>query len=321
MNREILISVEQVSRYYGDYCAVNNVSFTVERGEVLGFLGPNGAGKTTTMQIISGVLTASMGTVTIGGFDIIDAPKKAKAHLGYLPEQPPLYIDLTVDEYLNYASRLRGISKSNISAAVENSKRRCGLENSGKRLIGNLSKGFQQRVGIAQAIIHTPSVVILDEPTEGLDPNQIREIRDLIRELGNDHSVILSTHILPEAQTVCDRVLIIHEGQLVLDEHVDRLPKDKHKHFLRVAFKRSPSPETIKAIPGMDNVEQIDDQRFRIGINPDSQALDLLTQQSANSCWGLYEMIPDTDSLEETFVRLTRGERQNTLQKNTEVNQ
>ena len=320
MNREILISVEQVSRYYGDYCAVNNVSFTVERGEVLGFLGPNGAGKSTMMQIISGVLTASTGTVSIAGFDIIDAPRKAKAHLGFLPEQPPLYIDLTVDEYLHYAARLRGMSKANIPAAIEHSKRRCGLETSGKRLIRNLSKGFQQRVGIAQAIIHAPAVVILDEPTEGLDPNQIREIRDLIRELGNDHGVILSTHILPEAQTVCDRVLIIHEGRLVLDERLDKLHKDKHKNSVRIAFKRPPSIETIQTIAGMDNVEQIDNQRFRVSFNPDTQAIDKLTQQSAHSCWGLFEMIPDTNTLEETFVRLTRGERQETLQKNNEVN-
>ena len=320
MNREILISVEQVSRYYGNYCAVNNVSFTVERGEVLGFLGPNGAGKSTTMQIISGVLTASAGTVSIAGFDIIDAPMKAKAHLGFLPEQPPLYIDLSVDEYLHYAARLRGVNKANISAAIENSKRRCGLETVGKRLIRNLSKGFQQRVGVAQAIIHTPAVVILDEPTEGLDPNQIREIRDLIKELGNDHSVILSTHILSEAQTICDRVLIIHEGRLVLDERLDRLREDKHKNFIRVAFKRPPSIETMRAIAGIDSAEKIDGQRFRISFHPGSQALDALTQQSANSCWGLFEMIPDTNTLEETFVRLTRGEEQETLQKSNEVN-
>jgi ABC-2 type transport system ATP-binding protein len=308
MDREILISVNAVSRYYGNHCAVNNVSFTVERGEVLGFLGPNGAGKSTTMQIISGVMTASSGSVSIAGLDIIDHPKAAKTQIGFLPEQPPLYSDLTVDEYLRYAAQLRGLGRAAAARAADQSKRRCGLENTGRRLIGNLSKGFRQRVGIAQAIIHAPAVIILDEPTAGLDPIQIREIRQLIKELGTEHSVILSTHILPEVQTVCNRVLIIHEGRLVLDKKLDNIQPEGQKQKMLISFKRSPSAGALAAIAGIDGVEQLDPQRFRISFNPDADALDALMQRASSSCWGLCAMVPETDSLEETFMRLTSAE-------------
>ena len=309
---DTLISVNELYRYYDDYCAVNDVSFSIERGEVLGFLGPNGAGKSTTMQILSGVLTPSAGTVNIAGIDIIDNPRDAKRHLGFLPELPPLYIDLTVDEYLLYAARLRGVKKADLGKAMDNCKQRCGLDKTGKRLIKNLSKGYQQRVGIAQAIIHSPAVIILDEPTSGLDPIQIREIRDLIRELGNDHSVILSTHILPEVQTVCNRVLIIHQGRLVFDQKLEKLNDDEQNKFIRVAFRQPPSIDTISAIEGIKQVEKINEQRFLIEIDSGSDALDTITQRSVNSCWGLFEMVPQTDSLEEIFVHLTSGELENT---------
>lgn len=212
MNTETLISVEGLSRYYDDYCAVHEISFDVSRGEVLGFLGPNGAGKSSTMKMICGVLAISDGAVTIAGNDVTNNPGEAKQHIGFLPETPPLYHDLSVDEYLLYCARLRRVANSENRNALDNCKERCGLRNSGKRLIGNLSKGYQQRVGIAQAIIHSPAVVILDEPTSGLDPNQIIEIRQLINELGHDHSVLLSTHILSEVQSTCNRVLIINKG-------------------------------------------------------------------------------------------------------------
>ena len=308
MDRENLISVNAVYRYYGDHCAVNNVSFNVERGEVLGFLGPNGAGKSTTMQIISGVMTASSGSVTIAGFDIIENPRPAKKQIGFLPEQPPLYPDLTVDEYLRYAAQLRGLDRNAAALAAHQSKQRCGLENSGRRLIGNLSKGYQQRVGIAQAIIHTPAVIVLDEPTAGLDPIQIREIRQLIKELGADHSVILSTHILPEVQAVCNRVLIIHEGRLVLDKKLDSMRLGGQMQKMEITFKRPPSTGALAAIAGMDSVEQLDPTRFLIRFAGDADTLDILVQRASGSCWGLCAMVPETDSLEETFVRLTSTE-------------
>jgi ABC-2 type transport system ATP-binding protein len=307
MSNEILISVNEVYRYYGNYCAVNNASFTVKRGEVLGFLGLNGAGKSTTMQIISGVLCPSSGSVSIAGFDILDVPRQAKSQLGFLPEQPPLYHDLTVDEYLDYAARLRGISRTNIRTAIEKSKQRCGLDMVGNRLINNLSKGYQQRVGIAQAILHSPAVIILDEPTNGLDPVQIKEIRELIKELGQDHSVILSTHILPEVQTICDRVLIIHEGQLVLDRQLENINSGKQNYFITVAFNQAPSQVTFNTIEGIKNIEQISDQRFRFELHPGSAAIDHIVRNSARSGWGLFEIIPETGSLEETFMHLTSG--------------
>jgi ABC-2 type transport system ATP-binding protein len=308
VNREILISVDHVSRYYGDDCAVNDVSFSVHRGEVLGFLGPNGAGKSTTMQMICGVLSASAGHIKVAGHDMLESPRAAKQHIGFLPEQPPLYQDLNVDEYLYYAARLRGIKKAELKKAVAYSKQRCGLEETGKRLIKNLSKGFQQRVGIAQAIIHSPAVVIMDEPTSGLDPNQILEIRELIRELGKDHSVILSTHILPEVQSVCDRVLIINQGNLVLDESLDKLQRDHQITPLKIALRQPPPLEALGEIEGVVNVEQTGNHHFKIYCESGIDTINRITKLAVASEWQLYEIVPEQDSLEETFVQLTRGE-------------
>ena len=308
MTKEILISVDHVSRHYGDDCVVNEVSFSVHRGEVLGFLGPNGAGKSTTMRMICGVLSASAGQITVASHDMAESPKAAKRHIGFLPERPPLYQDLNVDEYLGYAANLRGIKKAELKKAIAYSKQRCGLEETGKRLIKNLSKGFQQRVGIAQAIIHSPSVVVLDEPTSGLDPNQILEIRELISELGNDHSVILSTHILPEVQSVCNRVLIINRGNLVLDEYLDKLPQNDQITPLKIALWQPPPLEILGEIEGIANVEQIGDHHFKIYCESGVETINRITKQAVGSEWGLYEMIPEQDPLEEIFVQLTRGE-------------
>lgn len=214
----ITLSAQNLCRDYGSHTAVNKVNLQLRRGEVLGLLGPNGAGKTTTMRMLTGNLAPSTGSIEICGIDLLDKPQEAKAHLGFLPEIPPLYQDMTVDEYLLFAARLHRINKQVLPTALDNVRQRCGLEDRGKHLIGNLSKGFQQRVGIAQAIIHNPDVIILDEPTVGLDPNQMREIRKLVRELGASSSVILSTHILSEVESVCDRVQIMHQGNMVLDE-------------------------------------------------------------------------------------------------------
>ncbi len=308
MNKEILISVDHVSRYYVNECAVSDISFSVHRGEVLGFLGPNGAGKSTTMQMICGVLSASAGLITVAGHDMFESPKAAKKHIGFLPERPPLYQDLNVDEYLCYAGRLRGIGKTELKEAITYSKQRCGLAESGKRLINNLSKGFQQRVGIAQAIIHSPAVVILDEPTSGLDPNQILEIRELISELGNDHSVILSTHILPEVQSVCDRVLIINQGKLVLDEHLDNLQQDDQITPIKIAFRQPPPLDVLAEIEGVMDIEQIGNHHFKIYCESEINTINRITNLAVTSEWQLYEIIPEKDSLEETFVQLTRGE-------------
>ncbi|MGH8507419.1 MAG: ABC transporter ATP-binding protein [Gammaproteobacteria bacterium] len=308
MSADILIDVQGLYRYYGEVCAVNDVSFSVRRGEVLGFLGPNGAGKTSTMQMISGTLAPSAGGITVGGIDILESPKAAKANLGYLPEHPPLYRDMSVDEYLLYCAQLHRIHRHQCGSMLAKTKSRCGLENAGRRLIGNLSKGYQQRVGIAQAILHAPSVVILDEPTVGLDPIQIREIRDLIGELRGDHSVILSTHILPEVQAVCDRVLIIHQGRLVLDDSVERLTRQQSVTGLRIALRQPPDIAQLQAIAGVEQVEGLDANRFILRHPPDRNPAESLVELAVERRWGLFELVPVTRSLEETFVQLTAGE-------------
>ena len=219
----ITLSAQALSRKYGAHTAVYKVNLQLRRGEVLGLLGPNGAGKTTTMRMLTGNLAPTAGRIEICGIDLLDKPQQAKAHLGFLPETPPLYQDMTVDEYLLFVARLHRVNKPTIQTALHNVKQRCGLEDRGKHLIATLSKGFQQRVGIAQAIVHNPEVIIFDEPTVGLDPNQMREIRKLIRELGIASSVILSTHILSEVESICDRVQIMHKGNMVLDEELAAL--------------------------------------------------------------------------------------------------
>ena len=214
----LTLSAQNLTRHYREVVAVHQFDLQLRRGEVLGLLGPNGAGKSTTLRMLTGNLAPSSGSVEICGIDLLDKPQEAKAHVGFLPEIPPLYFDMTVNEYLLLAARLHRVPKEALKAALENVKQRCGLEQHSNNLIGTLSKGYQQRVGIAQAIIHNPDVIILDEPTVGLDPNQMREIRQLIRELGTTSSVILSTHILPEVENVCDRVQIMHQGSIVFDQ-------------------------------------------------------------------------------------------------------
>jgi ABC-2 type transport system ATP-binding protein len=303
---EALIRVENLSRYYQNHCAVKQLSFNLDAGEVLGFLGPNGAGKSTTMQVISGNLAPSEGEVSIAGHDIIEAPREAKRHLGYLPENPPLYRDASVDEYLGYCARLRRIPKPQVAAALRKVKSQCGLETSGARLIGNLSKGYQQRVGIAQAIIHDPPVVILDEPTVGLDPIQIREIRELIRSLGSERSVILSTHILSEVQATCDRVQIIRAGELIYNASTKAL-SEGHEASYRVALRKPVRLEELSALAGVDHAEALDDGRFRVVLATDATP-DPLVAKAAQQEWGLYELVPEQQSLEELFIELTRHE-------------
>ncbi len=223
----LLVEAKQLYRYYGKHCAVQNVSFSLKKGQVLGFLGANGAGKTTTMSMLSGNLAPSNGEIIINGIDLLDNPVAAKQYIGYLPDQPPLYKDLSVSEFLRYCAQLHRVPDAEITPAVNLVQERCGLTEVAQRLIGNLSKGYQQRVGIAQAILHNPPVIVLDEPTVGLDPIQIKEIRSLIKELGVDHGVILSTHILSEVQETCTDVQIIHQGQLVLSSSVAELDLDK----------------------------------------------------------------------------------------------
>jgi len=303
---EALVQVENLSRFYQNYRAISHLSFTLKAGEVLGFLGPNGAGKSTTMQVITGNLAPSEGEVSIAGHDIIEAPRAAKQHLGYLPEQPPVYRDAAVDEYLRYCARLHRIPRGGVSASVDRVKQLCGLEDVGRRLIGNLSKGYQQRVGIAQAIVHDPQVVILDEPTVGLDPIQIREIRTLIRTLGSQHSVILSTHILSEVQATCDRVQIIRAGELIYSASTESLNQG-HESSVRLALRKSVPLDALSSVAGVDHVDALDAGRFRVFFAPDTNA-DALVATAVQQEWGLYELIPEQQSLEDLFIELTHTE-------------
>jgi len=305
MANEALVVLENVSRFYGEHIAVDNISFTVKRGEVLGLLGPNGAGKSTTMNMITGNLTPTEGRILINGIDILDAPKAAKAELGYLPEQPPLYADFSVDEFLLFCARINRVNKARYKTLIDAAKERCGLTQVGKRLITNLSKGFQQRVGIAQAILHAPTVVILDEPTVGLDPLQIREIRKLISELRDEHSVILSTHILPEVQTICDNVQIINKGKIILSDSIDGLRQRMKLSTLRVAFVRPPSSEQLNALDFVEQVQEIDSGVFSLHHHPGDSPAEQLVKISVNNDWGLVELIPGRLSLEDIFVDIT----------------
>ena len=236
-----LIRAEQLTRYYGKQCAVNKVSFSLAKGQILGFLGPNGAGKTTTLQMLCGNLAPSSGQVHINGFDMLTQPKLAKRSLGYVPDTPPLYKELSVHEFLRYCAQLHDVPKADITAAVKLAESRCGLTEVTDRLIANLSKGYQQRIGIAQAIVHNPDVIILDEPTVGLDPLQIREIRSLIRELGQEHGVIFSTHILSEVQELCTDVLIIRQGVCVLNSRIEDLPAEQSLEDIFIELMQTPS--------------------------------------------------------------------------------
>ncbi len=307
--RETLVKVERLTRRFGVHTVVDGVDFEVHRGEVLGFLGPNGAGKTTTMRMITGNLAPSAGRVTINGLDILDQPKAAKAEIGYLPEQPPLYRELTVDEYLRFCARLNRIARGRVAQAMASAKARCGLGEVGGRLIGNLSKGYQQRVGIAQAIIHSPAVVVLDEPTVGLDPIQIREIRHLIRDLGGEHSVILSTHILPEVQATCDRVQIINRGRLVMSDSIEALTRRSETANLLLRLARPPQADAIRAhIPDIEQVEVRDDGAFLLHFSDGQAVPETVAQIIVEQGWGLLELSPERRSLEQIFVDITTGD-------------
>lgn len=307
MNNFTVEAIE-LTRLYGGREAVSNVNFTLSKGEVLGFLGPNGAGKSTTMKMLTGNLAPSHGSVKICGIDMIENPKEAKALIGYLPEMRPLYKELTVDEYLTMAARLHRVSTKHIKAAVEHAKERCGLTHMSKRLIENLSNGYQQRVGIAQAIIHKPMVVILDEPTVGLDPIQIRDIRTLIREVGTDHSVIISTHILPEVEMVCDQVQIIDKGKLVFNGSIDVLKRQRVGNKLLIGLRNPPAIEEILRISGVSEAESLASGLIRVRYAESAEPAEAIVQAAVQQGWGLHQIAPDQTSLEDVFMQLTYQE-------------
>jgi ABC-2 type transport system ATP-binding protein len=244
-----MIEVRNLTKRYGDVVAIRDISFTAASGQILGFLGPNGAGKTTTMRVITGFIPATSGTVKVAGYDIFDDSFEVRKRIGYLPESPPLYSDMTVTAYLRFVGRIRGIAKADLGDSVDRVLRTCGLAEVAGRVIGHLSKGFRQRVGLAQALVHNPGVLVLDEPTIGLDPRQIIEIRRLIRELSSERTVILSTHILPEVTQLCDKVVIINEGRITVEDTLANLTQDM---TLEQVFLRYITKEQVEERPVLE---------------------------------------------------------------------
>ena len=307
-----MIAVQHVSKRYGYHTALDDVTFHVKKGEILAFLGPNGAGKTTTMRILTCFMPQSEGSATVAGFDCLDQPMDVKRHLGYLPEIPPLYPELTVDEYLTFVGRLKRLPPQRLASRRSRVIDQVGLGDVHHRVIGHLSKGYRQRVGLAQALIHDPPVLILDEPTVGLDPKQIIEIRELIKSLAGSHTIILSTHILPEAMAICDRVVIIHQGRIVAEDAPDRLSSRLRQSEKMSLTVKQPQPdwlERLGTLPGVLDVQPTADPNT--GIIDCELGQDLrekLSQFVVGQGYGLLELKPLSLSLEEVFLQLTHQE-------------
>ncbi len=300
-----LLEVENLERRDSTRRRVAGVSFTVQRGEVVGLLGLNGAGKSTTLLAIAGVLAPSAGAIRIDGRDLSREPRRAKASLGFLPERPPLYPELTVDEFLRFAARLRGLPAGRVAGAVDSAKSRCGLTAVGRRLIQQLSKGYQQRVGLAQAIVHDPPLILLDEPSSGLDPAQAQEIRDLIAGLGEAHGVIFSSHLLDEVQRVCQRVEVLHEGRHVAGFATGAEGGGEPTHLV-IRCAAAPATAMLAALPGVAGVEPWSDGRCRLTLQPQTDVAALSAALVGTGC-GLLELSPERPTLERRFLELTRG--------------
>jgi ABC-2 type transport system ATP-binding protein len=310
-----MITVENLSKLYGDRRAVDDISFGVRKGEILGFLGPNGAGKTTTMRMLTGFIPPSGGRAVVGGFDLSREGRAARRIIGYQPENPPLYGEMTVSEYLGFAARIQGVAPRSVSGRVTRVMERCGLADVRGRLLRNLSKGFRQRAAIAQALVHEPEVLIFDEPTIGLDPLQIIEIRNLIRGLAGDHTVILSSHILPEVTMTCQRVVIINQGKLVAEDTYEGLKSRVQKArrlFVRLA--RGEAAEVGAAFSGLEGVLRANEEAdgegtvHRVEYSLEHDVREELARVAVERGWGLLEMRSDDLSLEEVFLQLTTEE-------------
>jgi ABC-2 type transport system ATP-binding protein len=323
-----VIEVQHITKHYGRTTAVDDVSFRVEAGEILGFLGPNGAGKTTTMRILTGYMPASQGRAMVAGFDVFDQPLEAKRRTGYLPETPPLYPDMTVREYLDFVGKIKGVAprerKQRVSAVMERTR----VADMADRHCGRLSKGYKQRVGLAQALIHNPEVLILDEPTAGLDPKQIIETRDLIRSLAGDHTIVLSTHILPEVAQTCQRVVIINKGRVVAVDTPDNLTarlKGAATMYVHVDAGGEDAGAALASIPGVKRVATADQRptalggppvdavppyptEYEVESEPDVDVRRDLARAIVTRGWGLLELRPVRMSLEDVFLQVTTEE-------------
>jgi len=302
------LQIQHLTKVYGRQRAVHDISFSLNEGEIVGFLGPNGAGKSTTMKIATGYLPPTSGEVMVAGFDVVNEPLKVKKNTGYLPEHNPLYLDMYVHEYLAFSGGLFGLKSTRLKQRIGEMIELCGLAPEQNKKIESLSKGYRQRVGLAQALIHDPKVLILDEPTSGLDPNQIVEIRKLIRDVSKNKTVIFSTHIMQEVQALCDRVIIIHRGELVADDRLSTiLAKKTGSSVLIVEFESGVALSDLKSIPGVDQVEEITSSQFRITASPGIDLRPEIFRFAADKKLSLVGLRNEANSLETIFKELTAG--------------
>lgn len=312
-----MIDVDHLTKLFGPRMAIKDVTFKVEKGEIVGFLGPNGAGKTTTMRILTCFLPATAGTARVDGYDVFQNPMEVRRRIGYMPENVALYTEMPVRSYLNFVGEMKGVSGREMKGKVDKALSQCGLGNVSQRLIGKLSKGYRQRVGLAQALLGDPDVLILDEPTVGLDPRQIIEIRELIKSLAGSHTVILSTHILPEVSMTCQRVIIVNEGRVVEEDTVENLGAKVQKAKTFKLEVEGPKDSIVSALRVMPGVVTLDEKettgsRHILEVETDP-ALDIrrdLSQKIVQNGWGLYELSPVGLSLEEIFVRLVTDDKE-----------
>ena len=315
-----MITVKELTKRYARTTAVDQISFEVAKGQIVGFLGPNGAGKTTTMRMLTCFLPPSAGTAKVAGFDVLEQPLEVKKHIGYLPESPPIYPEMETSEYLRFVGKLKGLSGAELQKRIDYVCDRCAIADVKTRLLGKLSKGYRQRVGLAQAIIHNPDVLVLDEPTAGLDPKQINETRDLIKDLAGEHTIILSTHILPEVEQTCEQVIIINRGKLVATDSVRNLQaraRGAESVVMEVAGRNgsleAPSvQQKLEQVPGVSRVfckEQIDSRAvFEVESQKGQFVRGDLARAVVESGWDLNELRPAAMSLEEVFLQLTEND-------------
>ena len=309
-----MIDVKNLSKNYGSFEAVKDVSFFIDKGEVVGFLGPNAAGKTTTMRILTCYMPATQGSVSVAGFDVFDNPMSVKKRVGYLPEHPPLYPEMTVESYLSFVGKIKGLSGKILKMKLDKVLERTSTAEVRSNLIANLSKGFKQRVGLAQALIHDPEVLVLDEPTVGLDPKQIIEVRELIKELGEDHTIILSTHILPEVSATCGRVIIINKGKIVAEDTPENLTSGLQGQERIEIEVDGPSKKVLAALSKIKGVLKVSEdgdgsiKRYKIELEKEPDVRKAVAASVVNNGWGLLEMKSSGLSLEEIFLQLTTDE-------------
>ncbi len=306
-----MIKVQDLSKSYGGITAIQSLNFEIKKGEVVGFLGPNGAGKSTTMKIITGFMAPTLGKAIVGGFDVFENPIEVKKKIGYLPETPPVYGDMTVKDYLAYVADLKGVDKSKKNSAVATAIEKTNLGSVEKRLIQNLSKGFKQRVGIAQALVSDPDVLILDEPTVGLDPKQVSEIRDLIQQLKGQHTIVLSTHILPEVQATCERIIIINKGHIVAQDtlaNLANLKSGSRKVNLKVRKHKAEAMAALSGVSGVLKVAQgVSEKDYVIDAQENEEVIERIAAEVIQSGLGLLEISSAKADLEDIFLKLTYG--------------